>query len=129
MLHLLAAADPGSGDIQGYLALFNVPVYIALVVALLKGWLVTGREYDRVVADRDAERAERIALQKTLTDTVMPTNQDVQTTLRQVTDMWMTELLADREDARRDDARREGGDPRLRALPRRRPRYDDEERL
>ncbi len=117
---IAAAADSGlgGGSLQEYLALFNVPVYVSLVVALLKGWLVTGREYDRVVSDRDAERAERIALQKTLTDTVMPTNQDVQTTLRQVTDMWMADLLHDRESARgqqplprRRPSRPSGGDP------------------
>lgn len=98
-------------DLQGYLALFNVPLYMSLVVALLKGWLVTGREYDRVVADRDAERAERVALQKTLTDTVMPTNADVQTTLRQVTDMWMADLLNAQQQPlpRRRPARPSGG--------------------
>jgi Na+/phosphate symporter len=63
-----AAAD--SLDPVSLIQNFGFPMAFALM--LLAGLIVTKREYDRMRADRDEERAARIALQKTLVDDVVP---------------------------------------------------------
>jgi hypothetical protein len=47
-------------------------VFGYVVVALIRGWIVSGREHDRVVSERDRERDERIKAQAALTEQVLP---------------------------------------------------------
>jgi hypothetical protein len=67
--------DPAVGAI---LSLLQVPVFGYVVVALIRGWLVSGREHDRVVGERDRERDERIKAQSALTEQVLPTLTETQ---------------------------------------------------
>lgn len=77
---ILAGATSPFGDptISVILGLLQVPVFGALVVAIIRGWIVTGKEHDRVVAERDREREERIKAQDALTDRVLPLLQETQ---------------------------------------------------
>jgi hypothetical protein len=64
------AATGGSPDIVQLITALGFPT--ALVVAWMFGWVVSGREHDRVIRDRDEERAERIRLQTAMSERAIP---------------------------------------------------------
>lgn len=70
-----------SPQIQAYSQLLQVPLFGLLLFGFIKGWFVTGKEHDRVIAERDKEREERIKAQDALTTQVMPTLRDTQNAL------------------------------------------------
>lgn len=67
---LASTAAGGSPDIVSVIEALGFPT--ALVVAWIFGWVVSGREHDRVIKDRDEERAERIRLQTAMSDRAIP---------------------------------------------------------
>lgn len=75
------SGSPVPADLQAYAALLQVPLFGALLTAFVKGWLVTGKEHDRMITERDKERDERIKAQDALTNQVVPTLRDTQNAL------------------------------------------------
>jgi hypothetical protein len=84
----LADAQGGSAalppEISTVLSLLQIPVVGVVIVGLHRGWLVTGKEHDRVVRERDRERDERVAAQAALTHEVVPLLTVVQATSERV---------------------------------------------
>lgn len=76
---------PGSADF--FLSLLNVPVFGALVWALLTGKIVSGKEHERVVQERDRERDERIKAQEALTDKALPLILTSQQVMKEASDL------------------------------------------
>jgi len=82
---VLATTDTSSTNpsVVAFLTILQVPVFGALFFAFIRGWIVTGKEFDRVVGERNEEREERIKAQSALTDQVMPVVHSAQDALRQ----------------------------------------------
>src|SRR4051812_15917197 len=78
-----ASSDPGIWDIL--VKAFGIPAFALLVLAMIRGWIVTGQEYQRVVTERNQEREERIKAQEALTEKTLPTLLETQHVLERVT--------------------------------------------
>lgn len=83
-----AAPDPGIWDIL--VKAFGIPAFALLVLAMIRGWIVTGQEYQRVVTERNQEREERIKAQEALTEKTLPTLLETQHVLERVTRFFDT---------------------------------------
>lgn len=69
----LLVAEATSGGTPNIVQIITgVGLPTAVIVAWILGWICSGRELQRVIDDRDAERAERIRLQKTLSERAVP---------------------------------------------------------
>lgn len=86
MLALLAAADT-STEVTGWLQLLNIPVVGTLAWAVLSGKVVSSKEHERVIKERDLEREERIKAQQALTDKALPVILDTQRVLKDTADL------------------------------------------
>lgn len=86
-MDFIAAGTTGSESADFVLTLLNVPVFGALVWALLSGKIVSGKEHDRVVLERDREREERIKAQDALSERAMPVILDTQRALKDATEL------------------------------------------
>lgn len=80
-----AAADPNAGIWDILVKAFGIPAFALLVLAMIRGWIVTGQEYQRVVTERNQEREERIKAQEALTEKTLPTLLETQHVLERVT--------------------------------------------
>lgn len=65
-----SAVTGGSPDIVQLITGLGFPT--AFIVAWLMGWICSGKELDRAIGDRDAERIDRMRLQNALSDRVAP---------------------------------------------------------
>lgn len=69
-LLLADVTNGGSPNLVQIITGLGLPT--AVIVAWIMGWICSGRELQRVLEDRDAERAERIRLSKILSDRAVP---------------------------------------------------------
>jgi hypothetical protein len=89
-LLILAADAPTGGpspDVTGWLQLLNIPVVGLLAYAVLTGKVVSYKEHQRVVDERDKEREERIKAQEALTEKALPVILETQRTLKDTADL------------------------------------------
>lgn len=87
---LLAAETTVVGDpiFDAILKAFGgIVAFAVLAVAIMRGWLVTGGEYQRVVEERNHEREERIKAQEALVERALPAVLDAQRILTRVADI------------------------------------------
>lgn len=70
-----------SSPIAEWVQLINLPLSILILYGFARGWFITGKEHQRVVEERNAERAERIEAQKALTDKALPVLQENERTM------------------------------------------------
>lgn len=90
VLAVSSAADPTAtptSDVTAWLQLLNIPVVGLLAYAVLTGKVVSFKEHQRVVEERDKEREERIKAQEALTDKALPVILETQRTLKDTADL------------------------------------------
>lgn len=80
-MFLAATEAVAETPISEWLQLVNLPLSILILYGFARGWFITGKEHERVVAERNAERVERIEAQKTLTDKAIPLLQENERTM------------------------------------------------
>lgn len=87
MLSIVLAGGTTSPEVTGWLQLLNIPVVGALAWAVLTGKVVSSKEHERVIQERNLEREERIKAQQALTDKALPVILDTQRVLKDTADL------------------------------------------
>jgi hypothetical protein len=88
LLAMLLSSDTsttGDPTIDLLLKAFGIPIVALFVLALIRGWLVTGTEYKRIVEERNREREERLKAQEALTERTLPVVLQAQEVLARAT--------------------------------------------